>query len=77
MTRLVSVAELSGNYEIRRFGAVSEGKDGYAEAEAWSRAVSFGFHESTRTPEHVAKSLATYEADRRVLTGVESSGLMI
>ena len=74
MTRLVSVAELSGNYEIRRFGAVSEGKDGYAEAEAWSRAVSFGFHESTRTPEHVAKSLATYEADRRVLTGVYQTG---
>jgi predicted acetyltransferase len=68
------VAELSGNYEIRRFGAVSEGKDGYAKAEAWSRAVSFGFHESTRAPEHVAKSLATYEADRRVLTGVYQTG---
>jgi predicted acetyltransferase len=68
------VADLSGNYEIRRFGAVSQGNDGYAEAETWSRAVSFGFHEATRTPEHVAKSLATYEADGRVLTGVYQAG---
>jgi predicted acetyltransferase len=68
------VADLSGNYEIRRFGAVSKGNDGYAEAETWSRAVSFGFHEATRTPEHVAKSLATYEADGRVLTGVYQAG---
>nr|WP_258805828.1 GNAT family N-acetyltransferase [Pseudarthrobacter sp. NS4] len=68
------MAELSGNYEIRRFGAVSKGKDGYAEAETWSRAVSFGFHESTRTPEHVAKSLATYESDGRVLTGAYQTG---
>jgi predicted acetyltransferase len=68
------VADLSGNYEIRRFGAVSKGNDGYAEAEAWSRAVSFGFHEATRTPEHVAKSLATYEADGRILTGVYQAG---
>jgi predicted acetyltransferase len=68
------MADLSGNYEIRRFGAVSKGNDGYAEAETWSRAVSFGFHESTRTPEHVAKSLATYETDGRVLTGVYQTG---
>lgn len=68
------MADLSGNYEIRRFGAVSEGKDGYAQAETWSRAVSFGFHESTRTAEHVANSLATYEADGRVLTGVYQTG---
>jgi predicted acetyltransferase len=68
------MAELSGNYEIRRFGAVSEGNDGYAEAATWSRAVSFGFHESARTPEHVAKSLATYEADGRVLTGAYQTG---
>ncbi|MGG6380928.1 GNAT family N-acetyltransferase [Paenarthrobacter sp. NEAU-H11] len=68
------MADLSGNYEIRRFDAVSKGKDGYAEAETWSRAVSFGFHESTRTPEHVAKTLETYEADRRVLTGAYQTG---
>nr|WP_171046660.1 GNAT family N-acetyltransferase [Pseudarthrobacter sp. NamE5] len=68
------MADLSGNYEIRRFSAVSQGKDGYAQAETWSRAVSFGFHESTRTAEHVAKSLATYEADGRVLTGVYQTG---
>ncbi|WP_181037598.1 GNAT family N-acetyltransferase [Arthrobacter sp. ZGTC412] len=68
------MADLSGNYEIRRFGAVSKNNDGYAEAETWSRAVSFGFHESTRTPEHVAKSLATYEADGRILTGVYQTG---
>lgn len=68
------MADLSGNYEIRRFGAVSKGKDGYAEAETWSRAVSFGFHESTRTPEHVAKTLETYEADQRVLTGAYQTG---
>ena len=68
------MAELSGNYEIRRFPAVSEGKDGYAEASTWLRAVAFGFHESTRTPEHVARSLATYEADGRVLTGAYQTG---
>jgi predicted acetyltransferase len=68
------MADLSGNYEIRRFSAVSKDNDGYAEAETWSRAVSFGFHESTRTPEHVAKSLATYETDGRVLTGVYQTG---
>ncbi|MFP5368787.1 MAG: GNAT family N-acetyltransferase, partial [Actinomycetes bacterium] len=65
---------MSGDYEIRRFGAVSAGKDGYAEAETWSRAVSFGFHEATRTPDHVAKALATYEADGRILTGVYQTG---
>ena len=63
------MAELSGDYEIRRFDAVSKDEPGYAEAEKWVKAVAFGFHESTRTPEHVAKSLATYRADRRVLTG--------
>jgi predicted acetyltransferase len=63
------VAELSDDYEIRRFRAAVKGEPGYPEAEKWARAVSFGFHESTRTPEHVAKSLATYRADRRILTG--------
>lgn len=74
MARLGYVADLSGTYEIRRFDAVSKGRDGYAEAETWSRAVSFGFHESTRTPEHIAKTLETYEADRRVLTGAYQMG---
>jgi predicted acetyltransferase len=69
LARLGRVAELSGNYEIRRFPAVSDGKDGYAEAATWIGAVAFGFHDSRRTPEHVAKSLATYEADGRMLTG--------
>jgi predicted acetyltransferase len=68
------VAELSGTYEIRRFDAVSKGDPGFAEAENWVRAVAFGFHESTRTPEHVAKSLDTYKADRRVLTGAYQAG---
>ena len=63
------VADPSGDYEIRRFGAVSEGEQGYAEAESWVKAVAFGFHESTRTAEHVAKSLDMYSADRRVLAG--------
>lgn len=63
------MADLSGDYEIRRFGAVSKGEQGFAEAESWIRAVAFGFHESTREPEHVAKSLETYRADQRILTG--------
>lgn len=63
------MGDLSGNYEIRRFPAVSKGKDGYAEAETWARAVGFGFHESTRTPDHVERSLATYETDGRIFTG--------
>ncbi len=68
------MAELSGNYEIRRFDAVSKDEPGYAEAEKWVKAVAFGFHESTRTPEHIAKSLATYRADRRILTGAYQTG---
>lgn len=68
------MAELSGNYEIRRFDAASEDEQGYAEAENWVKAVAFGFHESTRSPEHIAKSLATYRADRRVLTGAYQTG---
>lgn len=68
------MGDLSGNYEIRRFPAVSQGKDGYAEAEAWARAVAFGFHESTRTPEHVGRSMATYEADGRIFTGAYQTG---
>jgi predicted acetyltransferase len=63
------VAELSDDYEIRRFPAAVDGEPGYPEAESWVKAVSFGFHESTRTPEHVAKSLQTYRADRRIFTG--------
>ncbi|GAC1486138.1 MAG: GNAT family N-acetyltransferase [Pseudarthrobacter sp.] len=63
------MAEVSDDYEIRRFGAAVEGEPGYPEAERWVKAVSFGFHESTRTPEHVAKSLETYRVDQRILTG--------
>lgn len=68
------MADLSGNYDIRRFPAVSKGKDGYAEAETWSTAVGFGFHESTRTPEHRERSLATYETDGRIFTGAYQTG---
>ncbi|MET4591565.1 GNAT family N-acetyltransferase [Arthrobacter sp. 754] len=68
------MAELSGTYEIRRFDAVSKDEPGFAEAEKWVKAVAFGFHESTRTPEHVVKSLDTYKADRRVLTGAYQTG---
>jgi len=68
------MGDLSGNYEIRRFPAVSKGSAGYAEAEAWARAVAFGFHDSTRTPEHVARSMATYQADGRIFTGAYQSG---
>ncbi|MEO8282707.1 MAG: GNAT family N-acetyltransferase [Pseudarthrobacter sp.] len=60
---------MSEDYEIRRFGAAVKGEPGYPEAERWVKAVSFGFHESTRTPEHVTKSLDTYRADQRILTG--------
>lgn len=67
------MAELSDDYEIRRFDAAAQGEPGYSESETWVKAVAFGFHESTRTPEHVAKSLATYRADRRILTGAYQS----
>nr|WP_246223862.1 GNAT family N-acetyltransferase [Pseudarthrobacter psychrotolerans] len=63
------MAELSDDYEIRRFTAASKGEAGFPDAESWLQAVAFGFHESTRTPEHVAKSLETYAADRRIFTG--------
>jgi len=68
------MGNLSGNYEIRRFPAVSEGRDGYAEAEAWARAVAFGFHDATRGAAHVARSMATYEADGRIFTGAYQTG---
>lgn len=68
------MAERSGDYEIRRFGVASKGEPGYSDAESWVKAVSFGFHESTRTPEHVAKSLAILRVDRRVLTGAYQRG---
>lgn len=68
------MGDLSGNYEIRRFPAVSKGNKGYAEAETWARAVAFGFHDSTRTPEHRERSLATYEVDGRIFTGAYQTG---
>ncbi|WP_175317348.1 GNAT family N-acetyltransferase [Pseudarthrobacter sp. C4D7] len=68
------MGDLSSNYEIRRFPAVSKGSSGYAEAEAWARAVAFGFHDTRRTPEHVALSMAMYQADGRIFTGAYQSG---
>jgi len=68
------MGDLSGNYEIRRFPAVSKGNEGYAEAETWAKAVGFGFHDSTRTPEHRERSLATYEVDGRIFTGAYQTG---
>ncbi|WP_457962334.1 GNAT family N-acetyltransferase [Arthrobacter sp. D1-29] len=69
LARLGGVDELSGDYEIRRFGAATKGEQGYAEAESWIRAVAFGFHEATREPERIARSLDSYRADQRILTG--------
>ncbi|QNE14590.1 GNAT family N-acetyltransferase [Pseudarthrobacter sp. NBSH8] len=63
------MAELSDDYEIRRFMAVAKGEAGYPDAESWVKAVAFGFHDPTRTPEHVAKSLETYTVDQRIFTG--------
>lgn len=68
------MGDLSGSYDIRRFRAVSKGKTGYEAADTWARAVAFGFHESTRTAEHVERSLAGYEVDGRVLTGAYQTG---
>ena len=68
------MGDLSEDYEIRRFPAASKGNDGYAQAEAWARAVAFGFHEATRTPEHVERSLATYHVDGRIFTGAYQTG---
>ncbi|MFP5313058.1 MAG: GNAT family N-acetyltransferase [Actinomycetes bacterium] len=68
------MGDLSGNYEIRRFPAVAKGKDGYAEATAWERAVSLGFYEPRQTQEHLALAMATYEADGRIFTGAYHKG---
>ncbi|WP_426999148.1 GNAT family N-acetyltransferase [Pseudarthrobacter sp. N5] len=65
---------MNGDYDIRRFQAVPKGEPGYAEAETWVGAVRFGFHESTRGPEHIERILDMYRADRRVLTGAYQSG---
>lgn len=68
------MADLSGDYEIKRFSVAPKGEPGYSDAESWVKAVAFGFHESTRTPEHVARVLEGISADRRVLTGAYQTG---
>jgi predicted acetyltransferase len=60
---------MNADYEIRRFSPVAPGEPGYAEAEAWDRAVSFGFHEERSTDERRHESIARSRVDRAVYTG--------
>lgn len=68
------MSESSADYEIRRFPAVTSDHEAFPQSIAWGQAVGFGFHESTRTAEHVEKTHATYVADGRIFTGVYQTG---
>lgn len=68
------MSELSADYEIRRFPAVTSDHEAFPQSIAWGQAVGFGFHESTRTADHVEKTHATYVADGRIFTGVYQTG---
>lgn len=68
------MADLSGNYEVRRFRAAAKGEPGYGLGEAWLRAVGIGFYDERHKDEFVDKVLATYRADAREMTGVYQAG---
>jgi predicted acetyltransferase len=68
------MSSMNADYEIRRFSPVAPGEPGYAEAAAWDRAVSFGFHEERSTDERMQESIARSRVDRAVYTGVYQTG---
>lgn len=70
LARLERVAEMSGDYEIRRFSPASKDEPGYGQSVAWTRAVTFGFHDARRSDEEVDRILAFNRIDQRVYTGV-------
>jgi predicted acetyltransferase len=68
------VAELSDDYEIRRFDPAAKDDPAYAQSVAWMRAVAFGFHDARRSDERVDKGIEMQRADGRVMTGVYQAG---
>jgi predicted acetyltransferase len=60
-------------YEIRRFRPVPPSEPGFADTEAWIRAVHYGFYQKPGPDELTAKIAASYVADDRELTGVYTS----
>ena len=65
---------MNSDYEIRRFEPAAPGESGYAEAMAWDRAVSFGFHEERSTDERMQESIARSRVDGAVYTGAYQTG---
>ncbi|MCP1414022.1 GNAT family N-acetyltransferase [Paenarthrobacter sp. A20] len=66
----------SQKYSVQRFPAVADKEDaaGYSRCATWVQAVSHGFHQQRRDDEYVAKTLASYQTDKRELTGVYVNG---
>jgi predicted acetyltransferase len=65
---------MNADYEIRRFSPAAPGEPGYPDAEAWDRAVSFGFHEERSTDERRHESIARSRLDHAVYTGAYQTG---
>ncbi len=68
------MANVSGDYEIRRFEPAAKDDPAYPQTVAWMRAVAFGFHDERRTDERVDKGIEMQRADRRVMTGAYQTG---
>ncbi|MGO4144279.1 GNAT family N-acetyltransferase [Paenarthrobacter sp. YAF11_1] len=66
----------SQKYSVQRFPAVAgkEDSEDYGRCATWVQAVSHGFHQQRRDDEYVAKTLSSYETDKRELTGVYVNG---
>jgi predicted acetyltransferase len=68
------VAELSDDYEIRRFEPAAKDHPAYPATVTWMRAVAFGFHDARRSEERVDRGIEMHRADRRVMTGAYQRG---
>ncbi|MGY4858734.1 GNAT family N-acetyltransferase [Cryobacterium sp. AP23] len=68
------MSPMNADYEIRRFEPAAPGEAGYAEATAWDKAVSFGFHEERSTDERMQESIARSRVDGAVYTGAYQTG---
>ena len=68
------MAELSDDYEFRRFEPAAKDHPAYPAAVTWMRAVAFGFHDARRSDERVDRGIDMQRVDRRVMTGAYQRG---
>lgn len=66
--------EKKGKYTVHQFAAGKQGSPDFHRSAAWVQAVSHGFHQNRRDDEYLRKTLAAYETDQRILTGVYVNG---